>query len=202
MENIIALEGPDGVGKSTVADHILAFVQGKGKKAQRLRDPGTTRLGDTLRPIVLDPDYYLTPQELCLLFAAMSSALVRRAEELSANGVDLIVLDRCFLSNYPYRMADGLSPDDLDWVYAFANSTLPADRVFVLSASPRVCRARRATRKGGGTDRFESKPARWRASMESGYDWCLLHQKGTEIDANRTPEVIARDILGRIGFLE
>jgi dTMP kinase len=200
MGSIIALEGPDGVGKSTVAGHIIASCTVIGKKAVRLVDPGTTRLGTTLRPLVLDPAYPMTPPELCLLFAAMSSALVRCAADHIANGIDLVVLDRCFLSNYPYRMADGVNPTDLDWIYDFADAALPADKVFILTAPASVRQARLAARPGSGADRFESKPARWRASMEAGYDWCLLHQKGTEIDANRPPEVVAHDILGRIGF--
>jgi dTMP kinase len=192
---IIALEGPDGCGKTRVSEEFEALVP---HGTVRLRDPGSTRLGEVLRPVLLDKDEPLTPEELALLFAATSSALVRKAAAMIKAGARLVVLDRCFLSNYPYRMADSITAEDLDWLYQFVNGCVPPEHLFVLQVPEEVRRSRLKQRPGSGVDRFESKEKEWQARRDAFYDWCLLHHMATEIDGNRPPREVARDILDRI----
>ena len=50
----LALEGPDGGGKSTQAGRLAAWLREDGFDVVNCRDPGSTRVGDRLRAIVLD----------------------------------------------------------------------------------------------------------------------------------------------------
>ena len=49
----LALEGPDGGGKTTQAARLAAWLRGEGFDVVSCRDPGSTEVGDRLRKIVL-----------------------------------------------------------------------------------------------------------------------------------------------------
>src|SRR3954447_23185434 len=50
----LALEGPDGGGKSTQAARLASWLRGQGLDVVTCRDPGSTALGDRLRHLLLD----------------------------------------------------------------------------------------------------------------------------------------------------
>ena len=50
----LALEGPDGGGKSTQAARLGAWLRDEGIDVVSCHDPGSTAVGDRLREIVLD----------------------------------------------------------------------------------------------------------------------------------------------------
>ena len=49
----IALEGIDGAGKSTQVDRLVARLESAGHQVARIREPGGTPLGETLRDVLL-----------------------------------------------------------------------------------------------------------------------------------------------------
>ena len=50
----ITLEGMEGSGKSTVISGLQEWLTSQGKRVQLTREPGGSRLGKTLRSILLD----------------------------------------------------------------------------------------------------------------------------------------------------
>lgn len=96
---IIILEGPDGVGKTTVSKLLAETL-----KASLVRCPGTTPLGEAVRAVLKDKK----PFDLMAMTMAMAGAdwdCARRAEELEAVHKN-VVMDRCMVSNYVYRAAN------------------------------------------------------------------------------------------------
>jgi len=53
----IVLDGPDGCGKSTQAELLVKWLQGKGVETSRFRDPGDTAIGEKIREILLNPEH-------------------------------------------------------------------------------------------------------------------------------------------------
>ncbi len=73
----LALEGPDGAGKTTQAARLAAWLRGDGFDVVSCRDPGSTEVGDRLRKIVLDHDsVHLSIRAEMLIYMASRAQLV------------------------------------------------------------------------------------------------------------------------------
>jgi dTMP kinase len=70
----ITIEGPDGAGKSTHVEFLKTWLQDRNYDVVTTREPGGTRLGESLRDILLNPDGHVGELrdecELLLMFAA------------------------------------------------------------------------------------------------------------------------------------
>lgn len=51
----IVFDGNEGCGKSTQAQLALEKIKAAGLETKLVRDPGTTRIGEKIREILLDP---------------------------------------------------------------------------------------------------------------------------------------------------
>ena len=67
----ITLEGIDGVGKSTQAQLLVEYFTEKGCDVVHTFEPGGTKLGQSIRRMLLDPEnQQLAPVTEILLYAA------------------------------------------------------------------------------------------------------------------------------------
>lgn len=198
MGAIFAIEGEDGSGKTTVAGAVTQILSEQGVCSVQLRDPGSTGLGEKLRPLLLDPNLPLEPLTLLFLFAATSHELLVEAERRLSLGAEAVILDRCYLSNLPYRFADGIAMDTVLEVAQLAGIVIPPANLFYLDVPGAVRELRLRLRGGSGVDRFESKSLAWKRNLTAGYDWCLAHGMAIPIDGNRSFEEVAKDIVERI----
>lgn len=76
----ITIEGPDGGGKTTQADHLAAHLRDLGKPVHVTREPGGTWLGERIRVLLLERTGSTAPTDPladALLFNAARRQLVR-----------------------------------------------------------------------------------------------------------------------------
>ena len=68
----ITIEGCDGAGKTSVADHVEHYLQTAGIDVVRTREPGGTPISQRVREILVDTaSQEMEPEtELLLMFAA------------------------------------------------------------------------------------------------------------------------------------
>src|SRR2546428_4107417 len=67
----ITFEGPEGGGKSTQIHRLAAALAEEGYVVWTTREPGGTRLGEMIRPLLLGPQQTrLSPWTEALLFTA------------------------------------------------------------------------------------------------------------------------------------
>lgn len=74
----ITLEGVEGAGKSTSIPFLQNLIQQSGREVVVTREPGGTRLGESIRNLLLDSDRELEihpDSELLLMFAARAQHL-------------------------------------------------------------------------------------------------------------------------------
>ncbi|MBY0209366.1 dTMP kinase, partial [Micrococcus luteus] len=70
----VAVEGPDGSGKSTQARALTEALRAAGHEVVLTREPGGSDLGETLRELLLDPEHApVDSRTEALLFAAARS---------------------------------------------------------------------------------------------------------------------------------
>lgn len=195
LNNIFALEGPDFCGKSTALPAVKALLEQAGLRVAAMVDPGSTALGVRLRPILLDKTLDdISPRELLILFVASSSALMRAARRRLMADTDVVLLDRCYLSNLAYRHADGIPfEESLDFAERM-DLIIPPPRLFYLDVPASVRRRRALHLADRGQDRFESRSDEWKDAIDAGYERCSTDGLCTRIDGDRPVPGVAKEI--------
>ena len=166
---MIALEGPDGCGKTAVAKALSEHLG-----ARLMQEPGTTQLGLRLRELMLHKtEVNILPESLAMLFTAASFDVLTEAAKIS-DDKHTVVFDRTYISNFAYRYADGLEIPRLVQLACWL-PRIPV--VFYLKVSDEVRESRVLLRGGLGKDRFEGKGLEHQRRVAAGYDLCVSDYK-------------------------
>lgn len=146
----ICFEGIDGAGKSTQARMLYQRLKQDGIATELVADPGTTKIGTSIRQILLDSDEPITPAAQMLLFSAARAELAAYIKSRLAEDT-VIICDRWVLSTLVYQCE--LNQLSQDLVLAVYNETarVTADICFLMDIDPELA----ATRMGRPRDRYE-----------------------------------------------
>lgn len=163
----LALEGPDGGGKTTQAERLAEWLQGQGLSVVRCRDPGGTGLGNRLRDVLLNRhDTPIGTRAEMLLYQAARAELVEEVIATSLAIGKVVISDRYLLSNIVYQgSAAGLLEEEIAMVGMIATAGVLPDLTIVLDVPPEVAEAR----TGGARDRIEDRPHAYRAKVRDGF---------------------------------
>jgi dTMP kinase len=163
----IALDGPDGGGKTTQVARLVSWLESLGKEVVACRDPGGTGLGDRLRSIVLDrSELQIGIRAETLLYMASRAQLVEQTIRPAIEKGWFVVSDRYLLANVVYQgYAGGVAVDDVWQVGRVATGGLMPDLTLLLDVPPQVAQ----TRVGAPRDRIEDRPESFRAAVRSGF---------------------------------
>ena len=113
----ITLEGIDGAGKSTHLEWLARFLETRGIRVVRTREPGGTAAGERLRELMLHGRAALHPEtETLLMFAARREHIDKVIEPALASGA-WVVCDRFTDATFAYQAA-GSGVDRKDVVAA------------------------------------------------------------------------------------
>jgi dTMP kinase len=153
----VALEGPDGAGKSAQAGILADRLRGRGFAVTLTREPGGTRLGEQVRRLVLDPsDVARGPIADALLFNAARSQLVSEVIAPALARGDIVISDRYAFSTLAYQgFGSGVDRDVLASLQAWATGGLLPDLVVVIDVPVELGLARRSAGQIEGMTRFE-----------------------------------------------
>lgn len=101
---LIALDGPDGSGKSSQLQRLLEDLKAVGADVLYVREPGGTPIGEAVRSLVLSPDFSEMELETELfLFMASRSQLVRQEIIPALEAGKIVLTDRFLASTYAYQ---------------------------------------------------------------------------------------------------
>lgn len=130
----VTFEGGDGVGKSTHIRFLAESLEARGVEVVRLREPGGTVVGESLRAVVLDPAHDNMADEAELLIYEAARAQITAEVILPALERGAVVLcDRFYDSTVAYQsFGRGLSREFVDAANAFATRGLRPDRTLLL----------------------------------------------------------------------
>src|SRR4029077_2280566 len=100
----ISFEGPEGSGKSTQIHRLAAALAEQGHAVWTTREPGGTRAGETIRPILLGPHAGpLSAWSEALLFTAARAQLVEEVIRPRLHRSELVLCDRYSDSTLAYQ---------------------------------------------------------------------------------------------------
>ncbi len=162
----IALDGPDGAGKSTQAALLVDWLHERGIQAVRVNDPGGTPVGDQLRPMILDHRSQIGLRTEAMLFMASRAELVEKIIRPTLENGIVVVSDRFLLANVVYQgHAGGLDPEELWRIGHFITCGVEPDITFVLDLPLEVASARR----GRDADRLEARSRTYQEKVREGF---------------------------------
>ena len=152
----ITLEGGEGVGKSTLAQGLLTFLQSKGHTALATREPGGTPNAEAIRDMILRrrESPWNVNTNLLLFYAARQEHLHTLIRPALDRG-DWVICDRFSDSTRAYQgLTDGADEDLLETLDAAIVGDAAPDLTLLLDAPPEAILSRRDQ---GDTDVFEAR---------------------------------------------
>lgn len=150
------VEGPDGVGKTTLVSRIATRIRSAGYDVLEVREPGGTPVAEAARSAVLDPDLDATPLAELFLMLAARADLVARVIRPALEAGRVVLGDRYELSTWAYQVEGRRLPEDaVIAANRLATGGLAPDLTIVLDAPSEVL-AERMAKSGKRADRIES----------------------------------------------
>lgn len=167
---LITFEGGDGAGKSTHIRYVADELTRRGREVVRLREPGGTPVGESLRGVVLDPahDELSDKAELLIYEAARAQLVAEVIEPALARGA-VVLCDRFTDSTIAYQAyGRGLPIDFVRRANAFATGGLVPDRTILLVCGGAGAALARAKGRGEG-DRLEQAGEAFHARVNKAF---------------------------------
>lgn len=213
----IVFDGGEGCGKSTQIRLLRDAVERAGIDVLSVRDPGTTRIGEQVRGILLNPDH-AEMQMRCEMLLYMS-ARAQMMGELIAPALQrgmLVLCDRFVSSTLAYQLGgDGLTADEIRAVAEVAIRGRWPDLTILLDmpAARSIERVRgkfehrQTTLFGVETkivkDRIEMRPLAYHEQVRQNFlsQARAVPARYCVIDADRPVEQVHADVLGAVRSL-
>jgi dTMP kinase len=192
----IALEGPDGSGKTTQLNLLAERLRDTGRDVLLTREPGGTSVGESVRQILLSPTSgEMTPLTELLLFMSARAELTARVIRPALEAGKIVLSDRFLLSSVAYQGAGGaLGEETVQQVGRIATAGVLPHLSVVVDVPCEVSRERRDGR--GRDDRMEAKGAAYHARVRQAF--LDAAQRDPEhvcvIDGCRSVEAVAADV--------
>jgi dTMP kinase len=168
---------------------------GAGDNVLLVRDPGTTRIGEQVRAILLDPAHAeMNMRSEMLLFMAARAQMMAQVILPALEMGKIVLCDRFVSSTLAYQLGgDGLTADDIRLVAGIAIKGRWPDLTILLDmpAASSLARVNRAK------DRIEQRPLEYHEQVRRNY----LEQAARDpkyyrvVNADRDVEVVHGEVL-------
>jgi dTMP kinase len=164
----ITLEGLDGAGKSTHLGWLRSELEQRGVALAVTREPGGTRVGETLRGLLLDPAQQLHPEtEVLLMFAARRehiATVIRPALEAG----QWVLCDRFTDASYAYQGGgSGVEWQKIEALEAWVQGGLEPDLTVYFDVDPAQARTRTGAVRV--PDRYEQEELAFHERVRGAY---------------------------------
>ncbi len=161
----ITIEGLEGSGKSSVIRFIEKLLRKRKASFKVYREPGSTRVGEKIRKILLDKkNKKLSAHTELLLYLAARTQLIEEKLREDLKKYDFIICDRFFDSTLVYQgFALGLGKIVESSVEMFSLGVVP-NLTLVLNTPPKLGLARLKSK-----DRIESRALSFHNRLRRGY---------------------------------
>ncbi len=186
---LIAIEGVDGTGKSTLQRGLTGLWESRGLLVSRFREPTTTRWGRAAR-LLSRRD----PWTAALAFTRDRAHQKPRVERALARGA-VVLLDRSFFSTLAYQGTELPRPERRRLEDMQEDATFRPDRVVLLDL-PLSSALERIRRRGPSNDPTERRAVVRRAARA--YRAMARRGEWTVVNACQTRPALVREVDRRL----
>lgn len=161
----ITFEGGEGAGKSTHIRFVADYFRKRGRKVLVVREPGSTKIGEQIRAVLLSPKNrgMSVETELFLYLAARAELVSEVIRPALEKGI-VVISDRFEDSTIVYQGMAGGFGGAVRFIAKTARGNVVPDLTFLLDLDPRIGLAR-----SGRKDRMERKPLAFHERIRRGY---------------------------------
>ncbi len=189
----IALDGPDGCGKSTQIELLAEWLRGRGVDTVTFREPGATAIGEKIREILLNPEHIaMSTAAEVMLYMAARVQLWRERISPALKENKCVVLDRWLSSTCAYQgYAGGFGMDKVVEIAQQCLDRTWPDLTVVLDVDLETA----AKRLDRDLDRMEQKGAGYHMKVREGF--CELARQRADffvVDASADVETTHKRI--------
>jgi len=162
-----SFDGIDGAGKTTQIELFSRWLQEHGQTTVVCRDPGSTKLGEAIREILLERhEFEISRMAEMLLYMAARAQLVEEVIRPALAAGKTVISDRFLLANVIYQgHAGGLDVERLWEIGAFITQGIEPDLTFLLDM-PAASAQQRIRRE---LDRMEQHGQDFRERLRAGF---------------------------------
>jgi dTMP kinase len=181
----ITFEGPEKSGKSTQAKLLSDYLESLGHKTIFVREPGSTKIGEKIRQILLDNDNdemgLLTEM---LLYSAARAQLIEEVIEPALDKGTVVLCDRFADSTLAYQgYGGGLGLNLIKQAGRVATGGIKPDLTLLLD----FWQSAQHLKNQQEPDRIESRPEAYHERVRKGY-FALARQEPGRIKVVRVRE--------------
>ena len=190
----ISFEGIEGSGKSTQIELIEELIRAKGYQVKKLREPGTTELGEKIRNIFLEKTTEtVDPITEAFLLYASRKHLDQNFLRHNLNDGAIVIADRYADATLAYQSyGKGLDPNFVKLIHD-SSQLLSPNLTFYMDISAELSRERISDRE---MDRMESESIDFFKKVREGY-LEIAHdnpERVVVLDANKTIDELHESI--------
>jgi dTMP kinase len=144
----ITFEGIDGCGKSTQIKLLSELLESKGFVVHQLREPGGTKLSESIRELLLSTKNSINDLSELLLFEAARANLIHDIIKPALERKEFILCDRFFDSTTAYQgYGRQINLDIINSCNKIATDGIEPDLTFYLKISLETAATRSSDRK-------------------------------------------------------
>lgn len=164
---LITFEGAEKSGKSTQAELLAEYLKEKGYETVFVREPGSTRIGEKIRRLLLDVEHQeMFPLAEMLLYMAARAQLVEEIIKPALKRGVIILCDRFSDSTFAYQgFGCGLDLEMIASVDSAATSSIKPDLTLLLD----FFKSKDSLKKEVSRDRIEMRSDLFHERVKSGY---------------------------------
>jgi dTMP kinase len=130
---LIAVEGIDGAGKTTLVKNLQSYYENKGFSCSRFKEPTDGMYGQKIRELAQNGRHSVTPEEEMRLFLEDRKENRIQNLEPALKKKEIVFLDRYYFSSIAYQGARGL---DLNYITEENKKiAVQPDLVFILDCA-------------------------------------------------------------------
>ncbi|MEL3959760.1 dTMP kinase [Lysinibacillus endophyticus] len=167
----ITFEGPEGAGKTTVINKIIARLQQQNIDVLGTREPGGIEIAEKIREIILNPAHTAIDErtEALLYAAARSQHFFEKVEPALKEGKH-VLCDRFIDSSLAYQgYARGIGIDEVLSINEFAIGKRMPDLTLYFDINPAVGLARIHAHNEREVNRLDNESLLFHEKVRKGY---------------------------------
>ena len=196
----ITLEGPDGSGKTSVANRVCELLEENGYETVHTREPGGIEIAEEIRNIILDPkNTAMDAKTEALLYAASRRQhLVERVFPAMEQG-KIVICERFLDSSLAYQgYGRQLGFDEVLSINLFAIDNTYPDMTIYLDVDEEVGLSRLSDREF--KDRLDQESVDFHHRVSEGYREVLrrFRDRISVIDASKSKEEVIEASMNKI----
>ena len=199
---LLSFEGLEGCGKTTQIELLQKELQSRDYQVSVFREPGSTRLGEEIRELLLQSKSERNAlSETFLFLSARTQLLTEKVLPALEEPKHVVILDRYLDSTIAYQgIARGIGLERVVALHQVSPLNILPEKTFLLDIPLETSFKRieeRNQKENAGKDQIEQRSLEYFEKVHIGLKRALKYfpERITAVDANREREVIHQEIL-------